>query len=179
MTHKPMLKQVPLSLISPIKAILSSCASYTYMSVRKYPCRKSRRFGGAEQWNQGSSSMLDAAWEETLASSNARSPRVTGSGIRATTPSMACMADDYVRTYIVRAVVGSILSSASLVLSKSRYVLLILLLLLPTTTTHTSTFSSVQQSRNNFYRFECFSIQNKVTIFSTTLSPFYVISRYS
>ena len=68
----------------------------------------------------------------------------------------------FVRTYI-RAVVGSILSSASLVLSKSRYVLLILLLL-PTTTTHTSTFSSVQQSRNNFYRFECFSIQNKVTI---------------
>lgn len=178
MTHKPMLKHVPLSFISPIKAILSSCALYAYVSVRKYPCRKSRRFGGAEQWNQGSSSMLDAAWEETLASSNARSPRVTGSGIRATTPSMACMADDYVRTYI-RAVVGSILSSASLVLSKSRYVLLILLLLLPTTTTHTSTFNSVQQSRNNFYRFECFSIQNKVTIFSTTLSPFYVISRYS
>ena len=113
MTHKPMLKHVLLSLISPIKAILSSCASYTYMSVRKYPCRKSRRFGGAEQWNQGSSSMLDAAWEETLASSNARSPWVTGSGIRATTPSMACMADDYdVRMYI-RAVVGSILSSAS------------------------------------------------------------------
>ena len=173
-----MLRYVLLSLIFPIKAILSSC-TYTYMSVRKYPCRKSRRFGGAEQWNQGSSSMLDAAWEETLASSNARSPRVTGSGIRATTPSMACMADDYVRTYI-RAVVGSILSSASLVLSKSRYVLLILLLLLlPMTTTHTSTFNSVQQSRNNFYRFECFSIQNKVTIFSTTLSPFYVISRYS
>ena len=177
MTHNSMLRYVLLSLIFPIKAILSSSA-YTYMSVRKYPCRKSRRFGGAEQWNQGSSSMLDAAWEETLASSNARSPRVTGSGIRATTPSMACMADDYVRTYI-RAVVGSILSSASLVLSKSRYVLLILLLLLPTTTTHTSTFNSVQQSRNNFYRFECFSIQNKVTIFSTTLSPFYVISRYT
>ena len=177
MSHNSMLKHVPLSLISPIKVILSSCA-YTYMSVRKYPCRKSRRFGGAEQWNQGSSSMLDAAWEETLASSNARSPRVTGSGIRATTPSMACMADDYVRTYIRAVVVGSILSSASLVLSKSRYVLLILLLL-PMTTTHTSTFNSVQQSRNNFYRFECFSIQNKVTIFSTTLSPFYVISRYS
>ena len=176
MTHNSMLRYVLLSLIFPIKAILSSC-TYTYMSVRKYPCRKSRRFGGAEQWNQGSSSMLDAAWEETLASSNARSPRVTGSGIRATTPSMACMADDYVRTYI-RAVVGSILSSASLVLSKWRYVLLILVLL-PTTTTHTSTFNSVQQSRNNFYRFECFSIQNKVTIFSTTLSPFYVISRYS
>ena len=147
------------------------------MSVRKYPCRKSRRFGGAEQWNQGSSSMLDAAWEETLASSNARSPRVTGSGIRATTPSMACMADDYVRTYIVRAVVGSILSSASLVLSKWRYVLLILVLL-PTTTTHTSTFNSVQQSRNNFYRIQCFSIQNKVTIFSTTLYILYVISMY-